>query len=62
MIGPRHPRWHIRNRIGELPKQPSIAPAREPTAWADGLADALPDWDIVAQPKPDDLFDQQVQW
>jgi hypothetical protein len=31
-------------------------------AWDDGLADAAPDCDTLAQPEPEYIFDQQVQW
>jgi hypothetical protein len=30
--------------------------------WDDALADAVPDWEALAQPAPEYLFDQQVQW
>jgi hypothetical protein len=33
--------------------------ARVPPVW-DGLADAVPDWDALAQPGPEELFDQQL--
>jgi hypothetical protein len=48
--------------IGEPAKTPSIAAARGPLDWNEGLADAVPDWDILAQPEPEYLFDQPVQW
>jgi hypothetical protein len=51
--------------IGE-PAEPTppIAPARGPPAWDNALADAVPDWDALAQPEPEPeyLFDQQAQW
>ena len=52
----------ILTHIGEPAKRPPLAPAREPPAWDDGLADAAPECDTLAQPKPEYLFDQQVQW
>jgi hypothetical protein len=48
--------------IGEPAKPPPIARARGPPAWDDGLADAVPYCDTSAQPEPEFLFDQQVQW
>jgi len=55
----------ILNPIGEPQKPPRIAPARGPPMWEDsdeGLADAVPDGDALAQPEPEYLFDLQVQW
>ena len=52
----------ILTRIGEPAQPPPIAPARGPPAWDDGLANAVPDWDALAQPEPEYLFDRQVQW
>jgi hypothetical protein len=43
--------------IGEPAELPPLAPARGPPAWDGGLADAVPDWDALAQPEPDYLFD-----
>ena len=48
--------------IGQPAQPPPIAPARGPPACDDGLADAVPDWDALAQTEPVYLFDQQVQW
>jgi hypothetical protein len=53
---------HILTPVGE-PAQPSpIAPTGGPPACDDTLADAVPDGDALAQPEPEYLFDQQVQW
>jgi hypothetical protein len=41
---------------------PPIAPARGPPAWDDRRADPVPAWDALAQPGPEQLLDQQVQW
>ena len=30
--------------------------------WDDGLADSAPACDALAQPGPEYVFDQQVQW
>jgi len=30
--------------------------------WDDGLADAVPDWDVLAQPEPENVLDQLVRW
>ena len=56
------PVQRILTHIGEPAEPPPIAPARGPPAWDDALADAVPDWDALAQPEPEYLFDQQVQW
>jgi hypothetical protein len=48
------PAQRILNHIGE--------PAQPPPMWDDGLADAVPDGDALAQPQPEHAFDQQVQW
>jgi hypothetical protein len=48
--------------IGELARPPPTAPAPAPPAWADALADPVPERDALAQPEPEYLFDQQVQW
>ena len=37
-------------------------PARGPPAWDDPPVAAVPDWDALAQPQPEYVFDQQVQW
>jgi len=54
------PVQRILNHIGEPPEPPRISPARGPPVWGDGL-DSPPDWDALAQPEPEYLFDQQVQ-
>ena len=52
----------ILTHIGEPARPPPIAPARGPPAWDDALADAVADWDALAQPESEYLLDQQVQW
>jgi hypothetical protein len=56
------PVQRILTHIGEPTQPPPIAPARGPPAWDDALAGAVPDWDALAQPELEYLFDQQVQW
>ena len=56
------PMQRILNHIGEPAEPPPIAPARGPPAWDDALVDAAPDWDTLAQPEPEYVLDQQVQW
>jgi hypothetical protein len=56
------PLERILTPIGEPAQPPPIAPARGPPPCDDGLADAIPDWDALAQSEPEHLFDQQVQW
>ena len=48
--------------IGEPAEPPRIAPARGPPAWDDPPVDLVPDWDALAQPSPEYVFDQEVQW
>ena len=55
------PMRRILNHIGEPAEPPRIAPARGPPAWEDPPADALPDWDALAQPQPEYVFGQRVQ-
>jgi hypothetical protein len=52
----------IPTHIGEPAEPPLIAPARGPPASDDALADAVTDWDALAQPEPKYLFGQQAQW
>ncbi len=52
----------ILNHIGEPAVAPPISPARGPPAWDDPPIEAVSDWDALAQPQPEYVFDQQVQW
>ncbi|MGB8145992.1 MAG: hypothetical protein WCF05_12620 [Chromatiaceae bacterium] len=52
----------ILNYSGEPAEPPHISPAREPPAWDDPPVEAPPDGDALAQPQPEYVFDQQVQW
>jgi hypothetical protein len=59
----------IPEHIGVDSQAPRITPARGPPLWdgcdspADGEGvDALPDWDVAAQPAPDYQLDQRVIW
>jgi hypothetical protein len=56
------PGERILTHIGESAEPPPIAPARGPPAPDDGLVDAVPDRDALAQPEPAHLFAQQAQW
>ncbi len=51
----------IVNHIGEPAEPPRIAPARGPPAWNDPPIDLGPDWEALAQPSPEYVFNQQVQ-
>jgi hypothetical protein len=53
------PQRRFLTHIGELP---CISPARGLPAWDDLPVEAVPDWDTLAQPQPECVFDQQVQW
>ena len=48
--------------LGEPAEPPRISPARGPPAWDDPPVEAVPDWDALAQPQPEYVFDQEVQW
>jgi len=52
----------ILTHIGEPAESPRIAPARRPPVWDAPPVAAIPDWDALAQPQPEYVFDQQVQW
>jgi len=52
----------ILNHSGEPAEPPRISPARGPPAWDDPPVEAVPDWDALAQPHPEYVFDQEVQW
>jgi hypothetical protein len=52
----------ILNHIGEPAERPRISPARGPPAWDDPPVDLVPDWKAQAQPSPEYVFDQEVQW
>ena len=56
------PVQRILNHIGAPAEPPRISPARGPPAWDDPPIEAVPDWDALAQPPPEYVFDQQVQW
>jgi hypothetical protein len=52
----------LKTSISGITHPPRIAPARGPPAWDDPPVSAAPDWDALAQPEPEYVFDQQVQW
>ena len=41
---------------------PRIAPARGPPTWDDPPIDLGPDWEALAQPSPEYVFNQEVKW
>jgi hypothetical protein len=47
---------------GKLASPPRISPTRGRSAWDDPPIEAVPDWDALAQPQPEYVFDQRVQW
>ena len=49
------------NHIGEPAASLPISPARGPSAWDNLPVEAVPDWDALAQPPPEYIFDQPVQ-
>ncbi len=48
--------------LDEPAEPPRIAPARGPPAWDDPPIDLGPDWEALAQPSPEYVFNQEVQW
>jgi hypothetical protein len=48
--------------VGEPAEPPRISPARGPPGWNDPPVEAVPDWDALAQPQPEYVFNQEVQW
>jgi len=48
--------------IAEPADPPRISPARGPPAWDNPHVEAVPNRDALAQPQPEYVFDQQVQW
>ena len=48
--------------LGAPPEPPPISPARGPPAWDDPPVDLGPDWEVLAQPSPEYVFNQEVQW
>ena len=59
----------ILEHIGVDPEAPRLTPARGPPLWegegaqetGEGV-EALPDWDMTAQPAPDYPDDQRTDW
>ena len=43
-------------------RPPRIAPARGPPAWDDPPIDLGPDWEALAQPSPEYVFNQEMRW
>jgi hypothetical protein len=56
------PLARILNHIGEPAAPPRISPALGSPVWDDPPVEAVPDWDALAQPQPEYVFDQRVQW
>ncbi len=56
------PVQRILTHIDEPDKPPPITPARGPPGWDDPPVDLVPHWDTLAQPSPECVFDQEVQW
>lgn len=58
----------ILEHIGVDCEPPHITPARGPPLWQDCDAQTRegvqiePDWDLAAQPAPDDEVDQRINW
>ena len=56
------PVQRILEHVGEPAQPPRISPARGPPAWDDPPVDLGPDWEALAQPSPEYVFNQEVQW
>jgi len=56
------PVQRILNHVGEPAEPPRIVPARGPPASDDPPVDLVPHWEVLAQPSPEYVFDQQVHW
>ncbi|HYN76723.1 MAG TPA: hypothetical protein VES73_02895 [Lamprocystis sp. (in: g-proteobacteria)] len=52
----------ILTHIGEPTEPPRITPTRGPPDWDDPPVDAIPNWEALAQPSPEYVFAQEVQW
>jgi hypothetical protein len=52
----------ILNQSGEPAEPPRISPARGPPARDDPPDDLGPEWEALAQPSPEYVFNQEVQW
>jgi hypothetical protein len=58
----------IFEHIGVRSEPPNLSPARGPPLWDDCDAQTNdgvhiePDWDLAAQPAPDDKVDQRLNW
>jgi len=52
----------ILTHTGEPAEPPPISPARGPPAWDDPPIEAVSDWEALAQPSPEYVFHQEVQW
>ena len=52
----------ILEHIGEPTRPPAISPARGPPAREDAPLQVDPQYDPLAQPEPDYVFDQRIQW
>ena len=52
----------ILTHSGEPAGPPRISPARGPPAWDYPTIEPVPEWDALAKPQPEYIFDQQVQW
>jgi hypothetical protein len=62
-LGKAHRRGSVANSDSVVrPLNSGISPARGPPAWDDLPVDAVPDWDALAQPSPEYVFNQEVQW
>ena len=56
------PVQRILKHVGEPAEPPRIRPARGPPAWDDPPVEPVPAWDALAQPQPEYIFNQEVQW
>jgi len=52
----------VRRILAHIVAPPRIAAARGPPAWDDPPVAAVMDWEALAQPQPEYVFNQEVQW
>ena len=62
MITGAAPVRRILTDIGKPAEPHRVVPARGPPVWDDPPVDLVPDWEVPAQPSPEYVVGQQLQW
>lgn len=52
----------VRQILTHIAEPPRISPARGSPAWNGPPVDPVPNWEALAQPSPEYVLDQEVQW